>query len=163
MPATYDVIETYEKALEAEKQKNYLKAARLYRMCDQFYYNGELGDIFIQQVQDYGTTAYGCYLSCKSKLTKKYQYFLEEDEKIMKEDWIEKVKYDFDKIKAEENMPSPNREVKSWWERMNFFKHLFKKNSHKEDALIRLRSNMHAAEIICACWNNLDTSITIVR
>ena len=159
MPVTYDVIETYEKALEAEKQKNYLKAARLYRMCDQFYYNGELGDIFIQQVQDYGTTAYGRYLSCKSKLTKKYQYFLEEDEKIMKEDWIEKVKYDFDKIKAEENMPSPNREVKPWWERMNFFKHLFKKNSHKEDALIRLRSNMHAAEIICACWNNLDISI----
>lgn len=30
MPATYDVIETYEKALEAEKQKNYLKAARLH-------------------------------------------------------------------------------------------------------------------------------------
>lgn len=41
MPATYDVIETYEKALEAEKQKNYLKAARLYRMCDQIYHSGE--------------------------------------------------------------------------------------------------------------------------
>jgi len=28
MPATYDVIETYEKALEAEKKKNYLTALR---------------------------------------------------------------------------------------------------------------------------------------
>lgn len=27
MPATYDVIETYEKALEAEKQKRYLFAS----------------------------------------------------------------------------------------------------------------------------------------
>ena len=121
MPATYDVIETYDKALEAEKQKNYLKAARLYRMCDQIYHSGELGDIFIQQVQDYGTTAYGRYLSCKSKLTKKYQYFLGEEEKYWKGDWKEKVKYDSDRIKIEENI--------------------------------------HAAEIICACWNNLDTSI----
>ena len=90
MPATYDVIETYEKALEAEKQKNYLKAARLYRMCDQIYHSGELGDIFIQQVQDYGTTAYGCYLSCKSKLTKEYQHILEEVEKIVFGDWKKK-------------------------------------------------------------------------
>jgi len=28
MPATYDVIATYEEALEAEKQKDYLKALR---------------------------------------------------------------------------------------------------------------------------------------
>lgn len=41
MPATYDVIATYEKALEAEKQKNYLKAARLHRICYHIYYNGE--------------------------------------------------------------------------------------------------------------------------
>lgn len=33
MPATYDVIYTHEEAKAARRKRNYLKAARLYRMC----------------------------------------------------------------------------------------------------------------------------------
>lgn len=42
---------------------------------------------------------------------------------------------------------------------MGIFNFLFKKSSKDEQELVKLTSYMEAAELICKCWNNLDTSI----
>lgn len=42
---------------------------------------------------------------------------------------------------------------------MGIFNFLFKKSSKDEQEPVKLTSYMEAAELICKCWNNLDTSI----
>lgn len=42
---------------------------------------------------------------------------------------------------------------------MSIFDFIFKKSSSEKPKQARLTSHMHAAELICACWNNLDSSI----
>lgn len=120
MPATYDVIAAHQTARSARWRRNYLRAARSYRMCHYYYNNGELGDVFYFHVQTYGESAYYYYLKCKSKLTDEVQRMLENEEESM--DWKSLVKYDDKKILSEWNMPSPNRptRIARWWK--NFIK-----------------------------------------
>ena len=127
MPATYDVIYTHKEAKAAKRKRNYLKAARLYRMCHYEYYNGELGDIFFLHVQIYGESAYRRYLYCKSKLTNEAQMMLEKEEDEMG-DWRKLVRLDSDRIEMEKGSPSPNKpkDRKRW---MKYFRKFFYKNN----------------------------------
>ena len=123
MPATYDVIYTHEEAKAARRKRNYLKAARLYRMCHNHYNYGELGDIFYSNVQGYGLSAYDSYLYCKSKLTNEAQIMLEKEEDEMG-DWREFVRLDSDRIEMEKGSPFTNKpSLRKKW--MKCFRKLF--------------------------------------
>lgn len=123
MPATYDVIYTHEEAKAAKRKRNYLKAARLYRMCHNHYNYGELGDIFYSNVLRYGLSAYDSYLYCKSKLTNEAQMMLEKEENEMG-DWREFIGFDSDRIEMEKDSPYPNKP--SFWKKwMKYLGKLF--------------------------------------
>lgn len=79
MTEELNVIESYRTAKRAKKKKQYLLAARLYRLCALYYENGKLGP-FDRQVQNYGETAPRYYNACKSKLSPQEQEMLNADD-----------------------------------------------------------------------------------
>ena len=77
------IIETYEDGMEAKRQKNYLRAARLFRMCSCYYEEGELPEFF-EKVKRYGEDAMSQFEECNSMLTKKAQRMLKKEERNLK-------------------------------------------------------------------------------
>ena len=117
MSSIIAVIETYEEGMEAKRQKNYLRAARLFRMCSYYYEEGEL-PVFFEKVKRYGEDAMSQFEKCNSMLTKKGQRMLKKEERnFKKKKWTEFVAFDAAKIQQEYNTPSPNKSQKSWWKR----------------------------------------------
>ena len=107
----------YLEGKEEKKKKNYLCAARLFRMCHHYYEYGEL-PMYYPHLESYGIDAEWQYEVCKSKLTDDAQRMLENEEHELYGNWREFVRYDGEKIREESNSPSPNRpKKKPWWSR----------------------------------------------
>lgn len=70
---------TYKEGRAVKKKKNYLRAARLFRMCHNYYLYGEL-PVYYRHLERYGLDAEWLYEDCKSKLTDEAQRMLEKEE-----------------------------------------------------------------------------------
>lgn len=119
MSAIGPIIDNYEAAKQAEKEKNYLLAARYYRICSLFYENGEL-PMYDSQVEEYGTNSYSSYLSCRAKLLDEAQQMLTSEMKDFYKrkrdgsiDWRKFIDEEYDRIMSEHGKPSPNRVMKN--------------------------------------------------
>lgn len=102
---------SYTEGKMEKKKKNYLKAARLFRMCHNYYVYGEL-PVYYWHLETYGLNAESQYEYCKSKLTDEAQRMLEEEDKLCFEHWRDYVRFDEMKIEEESGTPSPNRPKK---------------------------------------------------
>ena len=101
----------------AKKKKNYLRAARLFRMCHYYYEYGEL-PVYFCQLERFGMDSQSQYEYCKSKLTDEAQRMLEAEEYGHHGSWRDFVRYDIMKMVEEEGFPSPNRpQEESRWKR----------------------------------------------
>lgn len=105
---------SYTEGKMEKKRKNYLKAARLFRMCHYYYTYGEL-PVYYWHLECYGLNAIDQYEYCKSKLTDDAQRMLEEEENMHFDHWREFIKFNDKKIEEESYMPSPNRPKEKWW------------------------------------------------
>ena len=115
---------SYREGKEEKKKKNYLRAARLFRMCHYYYTYGEL-PVYFSHLEKFGMNAMEQYEYCKSKLTDEAQQMLGTEMYKHEGSWRDFVRYDIMKMKEEENTPSPNRpEEDSWWRRW-MKKHFF--------------------------------------
>lgn len=100
------VIDSYNDALAAEQAKNYLTAARHYRLCILFYENGEL-PCFVQEVKEDAGIAYSGYARCRSKLCTEIQDMLDtEKSKYVSSsyfvwNWQDFVNEEYQRIEAE--------------------------------------------------------------
>ena len=112
---------TYQEGMAEKKKKNYLCAARLFRMCHHYYEYGEL-PVYYPHLERYGLDAGWQYEDCKSKLTDEAQRMLEKEEDEHYGNWREFVHYDYKKIEEESSSPSPNRPIEKWWRRWIFWK-----------------------------------------
>lgn len=98
----------YLEGKEEKKKKNYLCAARLFRMCHYYYEYGEL-PVYYPHLERYGIDAEWQYEDCKSKLTVEAQRMLEEEERTHFGDWREFMRFNSEKMDEEQGMPSPNK------------------------------------------------------
>ncbi len=96
---------TYKEGMVQKKRKNYLRAARWFRMCQKYYEYGEL-PVYYKYLEEYGLDSFNQYEYCKSKLTEETQQMLDQEEKEHFGSWREFVKFDYMKIKEEYDMPS---------------------------------------------------------
>lgn len=101
----------YIEGKEQKEKKNYLCAARLFRMCHHYYEYGEL-PVYYPLLKRYGLDAKRQYKDCKSKLTDETQHMLEKEEQEHHGNWREFVRHDSEKIREEAGSPSPNRPKK---------------------------------------------------
>ena len=100
----------YLDGMEAKKEKNYLRAARYFRICSYYYELGEL-PVYDEQLDFYGKHAHSQYKFCKYRLTDEARRMLEKEEREHRGSWREFVYFNYQKIMEEANMPSPNRPV----------------------------------------------------
>lgn len=107
MQDIYGIIGCYDEGMEAKKEKNYLRAARCFRMCRYYYEYGEL-NFYFSHVEKRAQKSYRLYDRCKSKLTKEAQYMLYIEEAEFHGYWRDFVKFDQHKINEEKDSPSPN-------------------------------------------------------
>lgn len=91
------VIDTYEDGMAAMKEKDYLTAARLFRICNYAYEIAEL-PVFMKEVQQYGERAEGKYRACLRKLPKVQREMLEREEELHYANWGEGIKYDYEQL-----------------------------------------------------------------
>ena len=112
---------TYQEGRAEKKKKNYLRAARLFRMCHNYYLYGEL-PVYYWHLETYGLDSESQYEYCKSKLTDEAQLMLEEEEKQHFGNWREFMRFNSEKIDEEKGIPSPNRPIEKWWRRWGFKK-----------------------------------------
>ena len=112
---------TYNEGRAEKKKKNYLRAARLFRMCHYYYVHGEL-PAYYWHLETYGLDSESQYEYCKSKLTDEAQQMLEEEESLLFGNWREFMKYNSKKMDEEEGIPSPNKPIEKWWRRWLFWK-----------------------------------------
>ena len=124
---------TYKEGKAEKKKKNYLRAARLFRMCHYYYVNGEL-PIYFWHLESYGLASESQYECCKSKLTDEAQRMLEEEERRYLGHWREFVRFDTQKMDEEEGLPSPNRPCEKWWRRW-----CFEKRKNRQDTQLNIR------------------------
>ena len=113
----------YREGLAEKKAKNYLRAARWFRICYYYYEYGEL-PMYFMQLESYGLDAMDKFEYCKSKLTDEAQRMLEKEEREHYGDWREFIRLNYKKMDEEENMPSPNRPKEVCW-LVRWFKKLF--------------------------------------
>jgi hypothetical protein len=66
------IIDSWEGAVESEENKDYATAARLYRMCNVYYENGEL-ESYKADVDQKGQEAYRKFWKMLKKLPKDVQ------------------------------------------------------------------------------------------
>ncbi len=111
MSALGGIIFNYEEGEEAMKEKNFLKAARLFRMCHLYYEQGELS-YYDLTADKYGNDSICRYEYCKSRLTDEARKMLETEENEYYGHWRDFVKYDQQKIEEESGKPSPNKPIK---------------------------------------------------
>ena len=78
MVTEYEVIHSWGEATQAKKEKLYLLAARLFRLCAVYYENAELGP-YDPTIQSFGTTAMCKYQSCLRKLTPQERQMLDDE------------------------------------------------------------------------------------
>ena len=107
---------SYTEGKMEKKKKNYLRAARLFRMCHYYYTYGEL-PVYFWHLENYGINAESQYEYCKSKLTDEAQRMLEEEERQHFGNWREFIRFNSEKMDEEEGTPSPNRPIEKWWRR----------------------------------------------
>ena len=112
---------TYQEGRAEKKKKNYLRAARLFRMCHNYYLYGEL-PVYYWHLETYGLDSESQYEYCKSKLTDEAQQMLEEEERQHFGNWREFMRFNSEKIDEEEGIPSPNRPIEKWCRRWGFRK-----------------------------------------
>lgn len=117
---------SYTEGKMEKKRKNYLKAARLFRMCHYYYTYGEL-PVYYWHLECYGLNAPDQYEYCKSKLTDETQRMLEEEENMHFDHWRDFILFNDKKIEEESGMPSPNRPKEKWWWRRWFGNRLSRK------------------------------------
>ncbi|MBO4820132.1 MAG: hypothetical protein J5548_01520 [Prevotella sp.] len=107
---------SYKEGRAEKKKKNYLRAARLFKMCHCFYLYGELPEYY-WHLESYGLDSESQYEYCKSKLTDEAQQMLEEEERQHFGNWRDFVRFNSEKMDEEEGIPSPNRSREKWWRR----------------------------------------------
>ncbi len=112
---------TYQEGRAEKKKKNYLRAARLFRMCHNYYLYGEL-PVYYWHLETYGLDSESQYEYCKSKFTDEAQQMLEEEERQHFGNWREFMRFNSEKIDEEEGIQSPNRPIEKWWRRWGFRK-----------------------------------------
>lgn len=119
MSAIGPIIDNYEAAKQAEAEKNYLLAARYYRICSLFYENGEL-PMYDSLVEKYGTNSYSRYLSCRAKLLDDVQQMLTSEMKDFYRrkcngsiDWKTFIDEEYNRIMSEHGKQSSNRMMKN--------------------------------------------------
>jgi len=112
---------TYQEGRAEKKKKNYLRAARLFRMCHNYYLYGEL-PVYYWHLETYGLDSESQYEYCKSKLTDEAQLMLEEEERQHFGNWREFMRFNSEKIDEEKGIQSPNRPIEKWWRRWGFKK-----------------------------------------
>ena len=117
MQDVYGIIYCYEDGMSAKKKKNYLQAARSFRMCRYYYEQGEL-NVYYRHVERKALNSYHWYDYCKSRLTDEAQNMLDKEEAEFRGHWRDFVRFDIEKIEAEAGLPSPNRPKK----RKNYLK-----------------------------------------
>ena len=108
MQDVYGIIGCYEEGMEAKKKKNYLEAARCFRMCYYYYEYGEL-NVYYRHVERRAQKSYYWFDYCKSKLTEDAQKMLELEESAFRGNWRDFVRFQQQKIDKEKGVPSPNR------------------------------------------------------
>ncbi len=109
MSSLDSVIEYYNKGIEAKTEKNFLRAARYFRMCYYHFQEGEL-PLFDEKVKQCGEDSTRQYYFCKSRLTDEAKRMLEKERKTMLNgNWQKFVQFTYNKILEEWNTPSPNR------------------------------------------------------
>lgn len=103
----------YKEGMKEKQSKNYLRAARWFRICFYYYDDGELPfyDIYLEY---YGLDAIDQFEYCKSRLTDEAQGMLEMEEEEHQGDWEEFIQFNYKKMKEEANLSSPNRPYKKW-------------------------------------------------
>ena len=111
MGDAYGILGSYEEGKTARKKKNYLQAARCFRMCRYYYEQSELPVYYIQ-VEFYAMRSYHWFDYCKSKLTEEAQEMLEKEESEFHGNWRDFVRFDQQKIDEETGTPSPNKPTK---------------------------------------------------
>ncbi len=115
----YGILCCYDEGMAEKKKRNYLKAARLFRMCRYYYEQGEL-DTYYWHVERRAWKSYYCFNYCKAKLTKEAQQMLDKEESEFLGHWRDFVRFDQQKIDEEEGFPSPNR-PKKWKNYLKIF------------------------------------------
>ena len=111
MQDAYGILGCYEEGMEAKKKKNYLEAARCFRMCRYYYEMGEL-DTYYWNVERRAQKSYYWFDYCKSKLTEDAQKLLELEESAFRGNWRDFVRFQQQKIDKGKGVPSPNRPEK---------------------------------------------------
>ena len=108
MQDAYGILDCYSDGMDAKKKKNYLQAARCFRMCRYYYEQSELSDYYFQ-VERRAHKSYYWFDYCKSKLTDDAQNMLENEESGFRGHWRDFVRFDEQRIKEEKDTPSPNK------------------------------------------------------
>jgi hypothetical protein len=117
MQDAYGILYSFDEGKYAKKKKNYLQAARCFRICRYFYEQGELSEYY-PHVERRALKSYHWFDYCKSKLTDEAQNMLDKEEAEFCVNWRDFVHFNYQKIEEEKGMPSPNRPRK----RKNFLK-----------------------------------------
>ncbi len=108
MQDAYGILGCYDEGMCAKKKKNYLQAARCFRMCCYYYEHGEL-NTYYSHIERRALKSYYLFDYCKAKLSEEAQKMLDREESEFRGDWRDFVRFDREKIEAEAGLPSPNR------------------------------------------------------
>ena len=94
MSAIGPVTGYFESAQAAEKEGNYLKAARDYYVCHLYYEEGEL-PVYYEHVKEYGTSSIFCYYRCKGKMSPEDKAKIRADELALSflVSWRDEINY----------------------------------------------------------------------
>ena len=122
MQDAYGILGCYDEGMKAKKKKNYLQAARYFRMCRYYYEQGEL-NVYYWHIERRALKSYYLFDYCKAKLTDEAQKMLDKEESEFRGHWRDFVRFDGEKIEAEECLPSPNRPKKKN-NYLNIFTHI---------------------------------------
>ena len=126
MQDAYGILGCYDDGIRAKKKKNYLQAARNFRMCRYYYEHGEL-DYYYSHIEKRALKSYYWFNYCKTKLTEEAQEMLDKEESEFRGSWRDFVRFNQQKIEDEKSLPSPNRPKKRKNYLKNFITYLISK------------------------------------
>ena len=159
----YGIIGCYDEGMEAKKEKNYLQAARCFRMCRYYYEYGEL-NFYFSHVEKRAKESYRLYVRCKSKLTKEAQYMLYIEEAEFRGCWRDFVKFDQQKIMEEKDSPSPNKSKKKkgkyseiseeHWEIIKRMRKAMEENENLTDDDLERKYNISVPGMLSSEWGD---------
>jgi hypothetical protein len=123
MQDVYGILGCYDEGMCAKKKKNYLQAARCFRMCRYYYEQGEL-NVYYRHIERKALNSYHWFDYCKSRLTNEAQNMLDKEEAEFRGYWRDFIRFDCQKIDEEKDLPSPNRTKKRKNYLKNFITHV---------------------------------------